>query len=174
MTTIASLLNADNVVFVPAVVGYLQQQDRVLLGLRKRVSAGLGEGLVAGIGGKIGDAPELANETADAALVREFQEEVGVTPIKWENKGSVKFIFPAKSKWNQDVTIYTITAWEGQPQETEVIKPLWFPLTELPFERMWEDNQHWVPRALAGEMIQAVFLYDLDNKLAEYTFEPSA
>lgn len=155
-------------VFMPAVVGFIEKESQVLLGLRKRVSLGLGQSLISGIGGKVGDSPEFADETFEQALVREFQEEIDVTPTKWASRGRVKFIFPAKPMWNQDVRIYTIHNWEGEPVESEVIKPEWFSSAELPWERMWTDNKHWVPRVLSGEIIDAVFLYDSNNELSDW------
>lgn len=160
----------QGLVFLPAVVGFLKRESQVLLGLRKRVSQGLGQGLLSGIGGKVGDNPEFAGETFEQALVREFQEEIGVTPTKWLDMGGIRFIFPAKPKWNQDVRIYTIHNWEGEPVESEVIKPEWFSSAELPWERMWADNKHWVPRVLSGEIIDAVFLYDSNNELSDWRF----
>ncbi len=51
------------VTFTPSVVGYLREGGRVCLGVRKKVSLGLGENLVAGIGGRVGDTPEVKSET---------------------------------------------------------------------------------------------------------------
>ncbi|GIW62871.1 MAG: hypothetical protein KatS3mg090_0697 [Patescibacteria group bacterium] len=36
-----------------AVVGYLVKKDEVFLGIRKKVSLGLGKNLISGIGGKL-------------------------------------------------------------------------------------------------------------------------
>lgn len=171
MKTIVNWLTED-VVLKPAVVGFVQRDGEVLLGLRKKVSLGLGQNLIGGIGGKIGDDPAYADETVEQALVREFGEEINIRPLALEYRGRVRFIFPAKPKWNQDVAIYTIDDWENEPSETDVIKPLWFAQNKLPLEEMWVDNRYWVPQVLAGETINAVFLYGEDNKPAEYTFNP--
>ncbi|HSB01632.1 MAG TPA: NUDIX domain-containing protein [Anaerolineales bacterium] len=166
-----------SVTFTPAVVGYLREGDRVGLGIRKKVSSGLGENLVAGIGGKVGDSLEIQNETPDAAMDREASEEIGVKVLEKQEMGRVRFIFshkPPDSPWNQDVTIYSITSWEGTPSETDSMKPMWFDRNELPWERMWKDNEYWLPKVLSGERVDAVFLFSDDNKIAEYRFEEAA
>ena len=55
------------------VVGYLLRDNEVLLGERKKVSLGLGQNIIAGIGGKV-----EGNETNEEALEREFLEEINV------------------------------------------------------------------------------------------------
>ncbi|MDP2873965.1 MAG: NUDIX domain-containing protein [bacterium] len=159
---------SSGLVFVPAVVFYLKHGNRVLLGLRKKVSLGLGENLIAGIGGKVGDSPEYRDETPEEALVREGLEEIGVTIRVYRRLGRVRFIYPHKPQWNQDVLAYVIDEWEGEPQETEVIKPLWFDTGGLPTAKMWPDNAYWVPRILAGEYVDIVFLYDGGGKVVEH------
>ena len=162
------------VTFTPAVVGYLRDGDEVCLGVRKRVSSGLGENLLAGIGGKIGDSPEFQNETPDETMDREAREEIGVILLEKQVMGRVRFIFthkPPDSQWNQDVRIYSITMWEGEPAETESTRPEWFNMGQIPWERMWYDNKYWLPRVLSGQSVDAVFLFSDDNKITAYRFD---
>lgn len=162
----------SDITMTPAVVCYLIRGNKVLLGLRKKVSSGLGQNLISGIGGKVGDLPEIAGETADEALAREVLEEIGVKVTKFRRVGRVRFLFPCKPKWNQDVVAYIVEEWEGEPRETEAIEPMWFELGSLPAGQMWDDNKYWVPRVLAGECVDVSFLYDDSNsKVAEYKFE---
>ncbi len=147
-----------------AVVGFLFDGEDVILGLRKKVSFGLGENLISGIGGKVGDIKGLENESLEDALIREFKEEVKVVPKEFKEIGKIKFIFPKKPKWNQLVHAYLITQCEGEPQETEVIKPLSFKVDKLPFSRMWDDNKFWVPSLLEGRAFNAEFTYSDNNK----------
>jgi len=165
------------VTFTPAVVGYLRDGDKVCLGVRKKVSHGLGENLIAGIGGKVGDTPEIQNETPEEAIDREANEEIGVKVMEKQYRGRVRFIFshkPPDSKWNNDVKVYSITGWKGSPTETESTKPLWFSINDIPWKNMWEDNEHWLPKVLAGQLVNAIFLYSDDNKVAEFRFEEVA
>jgi 8-oxo-dGTP diphosphatase len=149
------------------VVGYIIKNDQVLLGLRKKVSWGLGDNLVSGIGGKIGDIPGLENETKKEALVREFEEEIKVTPTKFEEMGVVKFVFPHKPKWNSLVYVYRITEWSEEPVETEVIKPEWYDKDNLPLEKMWDDNRLWVTQVINGEKVNLQVIYGEDNKTVD-------
>lgn len=163
------------VTFTPAVVGILTDGRRVCLGVRKAVSGGLGQNLIAGIGGKVGDAAEFENETPEQAMDREALEEIGVKVTEKQRMGRVRFMFSHKapdSKWNQDVDIYVVIKWEGTPTETESTKPEWIGIGAIPWDRMWEDNQHWIPKVLAGQFVNAIFLFNEDNKIAEYRFDP--
>lgn len=181
---LAEIINKLDQPLRPAVVCYLLKDDQILLGLRKRVSFGLGENLISGIGGKI----ELDNdlyekgevslqETADEALIRELQEEIDITPTKFTNIGRVRFIFPAKPKWNQDIVVYTCTEWQGTPSESEEIAPTWYQISDLEslFPRMWHDNRFWVPEIARGRTIDAIIVYAEDNATVarmQIDFEP--
>lgn len=162
------------VTFTEAVVGYLRRADKICLGVRKKVSLGLGENLIAGIGGKVGDIPGMEGETMEEAMDREMVEEVGVKIVAKRRLGRARFMFahkPRDSKWNQSVTIYEITKWKEIPIETESTMPIWFDIDQIPWGRMWEDNRHWLPKVLAGQLVEAVFLFSGDNEISEYRFD---
>jgi hypothetical protein len=63
-----------------------------------------------------------------------------------------------------DVEIFTTADWAGQAAETEEIRPQWFPVGALPYDRMWQDASHWLPHVLAGERLTATFTYADDNE----------
>lgn len=155
---------------IPAVVCFPIKGNEVLLMHRIKTSSGLGQDLVSGIGGKVGDLAEFANETHEEALLREVEEEVGIVPTNYRNMGRVRFLWAAKPKWNMDVQIFIVEAWTGEPINTDVAQPVWHKVKNLPKENMWEDNLHWVPKVLAGANIDAVFLYDELGKLADFEF----
>jgi len=138
----------------------------VLLGLKK---VGFGAGKYTGFGGKV-----EAGETVTAAAVRELWEETGVRTqeedLRWV--GHLTFLFPANPAWDQTVYVFLVTKWEGEPRESGEMRPAWFPVGHLPFDRMWQDGAHWLPRVLAGERVRAVFVFGEDNEsLAEARVE---
>ncbi len=40
------------------------------------------------------------------------------------------------------------------------MRPQWYAVSQLPFDAMWADDKHWLPRVLAGEKIVADFAFD--------------
>lgn len=144
----------ENIELRKCVVCYLVQDDRVLLGLRKKSSRGLGISRVAGIGGGIED-----NESADEALCREVYEEVGVELTDFKKMGRVVFLYPNTTKWN------------GEPSESDEIYPDFFSINDLPFDRMFVDNPYWVPHVLAGKTVEARFIYDENHQIQESRIE---
>lgn len=151
----------------PAVVCYLVTDNKVLLGERYQSSMALGIGKVAGFGGKVRDTEETKKETDEEGLEREVLEETRVKIIDYHKVGRVRFLWPHKPKWNQDVTIYLVTKWEGEPEFVESMIPEWFDKDKLPKDRMWEDNLLWVPKVLAGNQVDMVFLYDENEHIIE-------
>jgi 8-oxo-dGTP diphosphatase len=128
----------------------------VLLGHKK---TGFGLGKIVGLGGHV----EPGESPAEAA-VREVKEESGIhVPVGALTEfAHVTFRFPARPSWDMDVVVFASAAWSGEPGETEEIRPQWFPVDALPYDRMWEDARQWLPRVLAGERLAAAFSYAPD------------
>lgn len=92
-------------------------------------------------------------ESIEEALLRETQEEIGVIPKVFKRMATLNFLFPDVPKeknWDQQVCVFLVENWEGEPQESEEMAPKWFNITEIPFEEMWPDDQHWLPKVLQG------------------------
>ena len=128
----------------------------VLLGYKK---TGLGTGKIVGLGGRV-----EPGESAAEAAAREVKEESGirVAPGGLTKAAHVTFLFPVRPTWDMDVEIFTCDDWAGEAAESAEIRPEWFPVAALPFDRMWDDAPHWLPRVLAGERIRATFSYAAD------------
>ncbi len=131
---------------------------QVLLGWKK---AGFGAGKWGGIGGKV-----EPGETAARAAARELAEETGVrvAEANLDYAGQLTFLFPHRRAWSQVVHVYRAAAWDGEPAESAEVRPAWFALDEIPYAQMWADGAHWLPRILAGECIEARFVFAADNE----------
>ncbi|MEK7465733.1 MAG: 8-oxo-dGTP diphosphatase [Patescibacteria group bacterium] len=142
---------------------FLTRPNEVLLAIKKR---GFGAGKWNGIGGKV-----IPDETIPAAACREIQEEIGVIVRKedLESRGTIEFFFPHKPEWNQRLHIFFVKSWELEPQESEEMRPLWYAHDQIPYNEMWVDDFHWLPRVLAGKSIRATFRFKhgFDNELEQ-------
>ena len=141
---------------------YLVRGDEVLLGLKKQKhNKSFGVGKWNGFGGKI-----EPGETSEQAAIRECQEECRVTPINLEKVARITFLDEA-SGINDVVDIYLCEKWEGEPQETDEMKPGWFKKDDLPYESMWSDDQHWMKEMLAGKKFYATVMMSGSGTLGE-------
>ena len=61
----------------------LKKDDKILLAMKKR---GFAQGKYNGVGGKIEE-----GETPEQAMIRETEEEISVTPTKYEKVGFIEF-----------------------------------------------------------------------------------
>ncbi len=106
---------------------FIAKDDRVLLIRKKR---GLGAGKINGPGGKI-----EPGETALASAIRETQEEIGVTPLEIEERGTLHFQFV--DGYSLHCAVFLARNLEGEPIETEEATPYWFDIAERsPLEEM--------------------------------------
>lgn len=138
---------------------FLIKDDQILLATKKR---GFGEGYWNGTGGKIDP-----GETVEQALVRESQEEIGVTPTKYEKVAEHDFHMDIDSEnpWHMYVHTYIASEWEGEPTESEEMAPQWFAIADIPYNQMWQDDPYWLPQALAGKKVVTAFTFNSDNSL---------
>ncbi len=129
----------------------MRGEDEILLAMKKR---GFGAGKWNGVGGKPQD-----GESIEKATIREMQEEISVSANEdmLEKKGSLRFYFPHKPDWDQEVHIYTLRDWQGEPIESEEMKPQWYRYNEIPLDKMWCDDKCWLPTVLRGNRIEGEF-----------------
>jgi 8-oxo-dGTP diphosphatase len=135
---------------IHATLMFIIKDERVLLIEKKR---GLGAGKINGPGGKI-DPGETPLESA----VRETIEEVLVRPLAPRKLGELWFSMSDCP----DILCHVFRAedFDGEPGETDEAVPVWTHLGELPYERMWEDDRHWLPLLVAGTTFHGRFVFE--------------
>jgi 8-oxo-dGTP diphosphatase/2-hydroxy-dATP diphosphatase len=135
------------------------RDDRILLGMKKR---GFGAGRWNGFGGKVEE-----GESIEEGAKRETLEESGVTIIEMEAVGIHEFEFAHDRGNILEVHVYRVTAWEGEPRETEEMRPQWFTTDAIPYDAMWPDDIHWIPVFLAGKKFRTRFLFGEGDSVLE-------
>ncbi len=139
-----------------------QGKKEILLAMKKR---GFGFGKWNGVGGKLN--LEKGDKNIVDAAIRETEEEIKVKIKDLEKVALLNFYFPYNQEWNQDVHVFLIKNWQGEPVESEEMLPKWFKIKEIPFEQMWDDDKFWLPRILEGKKLKAKFIFKKGEKIAE-------
>jgi len=134
----------------------IHEPPRLLLGLKKR---GFGAGRWNGFGGKL-----QPGESVEDAARRECAEECGVRVGGLNKCGRIEFEFRGDPE-TLDVHVFRVESYEGEPAESEEMKPRWFDTSDLPYDSMWPDDRHWLPLFLAGKKFRGRFLFDGPDKI---------
>lgn len=142
-----------------ATVMLLMRDNEVLLAMKKR---GFGVGKWNGVGGKQDPGEDIVN-----TAIRESQEEINVTPLEPRKIAVLNYHFPSQANWGQQVHIFIATKWQGEPVETEEMRPKWFKIKDIPFKEMWVDDEVWMPKAFAGALLKGSFMFE-GEKMEEY------
>lgn len=146
---------------------FLRREGELLLAMKKR---GFGEGRWNGVGGKV-----EPGETIEQAMIREAQEEINVTPTKFEKVGDIRFDEYFKGEPTlMHVHIFVATEWEGEPAESEEMKPQWFSLNKIPYDSMWSDDPYWLPSVVEGKKISADFKLDENDVILTHNVKEVA
>jgi len=137
---------------------FVVKDGKILLAEKK---IGFGQGLLNGVGGKV-----ERGETVEHAMIREAEEEVGVVPTVFEKVAINDFEVYYRGEVCYFVThIFIASEFKGKPVESEEMKPMWVDLDKIPYDKMWSDDQFWLPRVLAGEKLKCHFVFDKGNKI---------
>lgn len=140
----------------------VHQPPRVLLGYKK---FGFGAGRWNGFGGKV-----MRGETVEAAMIREIQEEAGITPEGISYRGRIS----ARNEgddFEAEFHIFAASGFSGNLSESDEMRPQWFYEDKLPYEQMWPDDRHWYPLFLAGKSFQGIFHLRDHSEILHFTLE---
>lgn len=138
-----------------ATLMFIVKDGQILLIEKKR---GHGAGKINGPGGKIDP-----GETSYAAAIRETQEELLITPVAPRKLGELHFHmsdFP-----DIHCHVYRADDYSGTPTETAEAVPMWTPLDQIPYGRMWDDDQYWLPILLENRTFLGRFIFEADHML---------
>ncbi len=130
----------------------LLREDELCLAVKKdhkNPGVVVGIGKLNGYGGKV-----EPGESIEDAAKREVLQEAGVKVRALEKVGTIEYLFPETPRNNQVVHIYLCDRWTGEPRETEEMHaPEWFRLNQIPYSRMWKNDQEWLPLVLKGHKV---------------------
>ena len=132
-----------------ATLMFVIKNGRVLLIRKKR---GLGAGKINGPGGRL-----EPDETPKECAIRETNEELIINPLNVRSAGEL--FFHAEDMPRIHGYIFVATDYEGTPSETDEAIPIWFDLSTIPFEEMWEDDRYWLPEVLNGQSVRGYFTF---------------
>jgi len=129
--------------------------DSVLLAMKKR---GFGAGKWNGYGGKVSE-----NESPRTAAARELKEEshLSVAETALEQVALVRFYFDSSQLF--ECHVFLARDWEGEPSESDEMKPRWFSVSQLPFAEMWVADSKWIPLILTGRKLEAEVNFNTDG-----------
>ncbi len=144
-----------------AVLGYLIKDSQILLIRKKK---GHGRGKWNGPGGRM-----EPDESPEHCLKRELEEEIEIRVTGERRLGNLSFYEDGRLTWF--VYLFLVEKYEGEPKESGEAYPLWFSLDKIPYERMWEDDRHWLPLVIEGKSLRGDFWFE-KGKLIRYSVSP--
>ncbi len=135
------------------------ETQEICLAMKKR---GFGMNKWNGVGGKV-----EPGESIEQAAIRETEEEISVTIKDIVKVAELTFYFSDNPDWNQIVHVYFTENWEGEPVESEEMKPQWHTIDSIPYENMWPDDKFWLPELIKGHKLKASFTLDSHDTILE-------
>lgn len=134
----------------------LLKDDSICLAIKKR---GFGINKWNGFGGKVEE-----GETIEQAAVREVNEE-SLSTVQENNLDKIAITnFFFEDGKHLEVHTYVCRSWDGEPQETEEMRPEWFAFEDIPYGAMWTPDKVWIPRVLAGEKLFGEVYFNSDGE----------
>lgn len=142
---------------------HIIKDGKILLAEKKR---GFGVGLFNGVGGKL-----EPGETVEQAMIRETQEEINVTPINYKKVAVINFdMFHKGEPTLEEMHVYIANDFIGTPDETEEMKPQWFDMDKIPYEKMFAADRIWMREVFNNKKLTGNVKFDKDFNLLEYNF----
>jgi mutator protein MutT len=138
----------------------INKQGEILLQFK---SKGFGQGKWNGPGGKV-----ESGETPEESVRREVKEETGISINHLKKSGDLEFLFKGREEWNNYCHVFVCNKFEGGPKDKGEGKLQWFKREDLPFDKMWADDIHWLPDVLQGRYVKKRFYFDREGNLLNF------
>ncbi len=136
----------------------IDKDKRMLL---KKASRGISKGRWNSVGGKMDE-----GETPEGNAKRETLEETGLEVQGLFYHGVLNFHNFGKQEVDFAVHLFSTSDFSGSLLENsdDGGELRWFPISNLPMEDMWKDDEYWMPHALKKERFNADFYFDKEQK----------
>ena len=128
---------------IQASLSILIKDWKILLWEKK---TGFAKGVLNWVWGK-----QEQGETMEECMIREAREEIGIEVSNPEKVAVLHFYFTKKPEYNIEVHVFLTPDYTWNINESKEIKPFWFDLNKIPYDKMWKDDIIWLPRILAWE-----------------------
>ncbi|EKE28617.1 MAG: hypothetical protein ACD_3C00037G0008 [uncultured bacterium (gcode 4)] len=101
---------------------------------------------------------------------RELSEEtwIDIPQEELEYRWILHFFHHWKPEWDQDVNIFVHHGYTWEFYETEEMLPKWYPISEIPYDKMWEDDNTWLPILISWEEFEFTFKFWENWKIIEW------
>jgi 8-oxo-dGTP pyrophosphatase MutT (NUDIX family) len=142
----------------------VREDGKIMMGIKK---VGLGEGKITLFGGKI-----EKKESPQQAAIRELAEEAHVRP----GDGLKHYGHLTMDIQNLRIRIvadvFRCNGVIGDASESYEMTVEWIPINDIPYAKMWADNQYWFPYLLKCEPFEGEFTFADPDTLTSHSVRP--
>ena len=123
---------------------YIKKDNQYLMLHRTKKENDINEGKWIGVGGKFEE-----NETPEGCMLREVQEETGLTLTDYRLRGVITFI---SNEWiTEYMYLFDASGFEGELQECDEGDLQWIPQEELLQLNLWEGDKIFLKKLLKDD-----------------------
>ncbi|MCB1175290.1 MAG: DUF429 domain-containing protein [Leptospiraceae bacterium] len=130
---------------------------QILLGLKK---CGFGAGFWNGFGGKL----EAGDKSLAAGAARELLEESHLEAQELTPRGRLTFTFAGSDELLIG-HVFGCRLFQGSARESDEMRPRWFAIEKIPYNKMWPDDIFWLPWFLDGYNFEAAFHFGPNDQV---------
>jgi len=141
---------------IRATICEIVKEDKLLLQLK--TAGKFGEGKWNGPGGKI-----MSQESPIEGVIREVYEETGLTILNPALNGWIDFYFGKKTEPDWTTYVFLVTEFRGEIHASDEGELKWFRFQDIPYDKMWEDDQYWLPAFLEGKKVKGTFWFNQEG-----------